>query len=458
MSGVTATEGHQPQLASGKRRFGAGRFAHLFEQGPNLRDLAGAAADQQLAIGHVGVDAWTLLGILAKQFADGQHGQLRIDHAELDDFDRLRVAPHLFDRRANRSLFPWPGKRDQVARLRVGGQPNARRLGQQRLHHLQHRFGIGRSDVIDFELQGRLGSRFGRLAKSRLVDRFQHLRHLPEPLGTSGGQQPQTDRVGGQPQRTVRRRVGAFRDLEDLTQQRDGLLRTDAAQVKPSKFLLRRITGEIGSTEHVANLPQSTAGLGDHQLPRLGQQDDFSVWPQQFFNFLLRLFGSQVLQLKTRANQFILAAAVKLFRRNARDHRRRNLIFEIDHQEHPIAKHERVALGQQDAVEDVHGLGRRVAAVVLVVERSFRRSVEDQRVARLLGEPIQNVGPGLIPKTEPQPFRLGRGRRGRRGGRCRLGAELRGKARVPGRLGAGRAGAHARTGNTEDEYYNAKTA
>ena len=114
--------------------------------------------------------------------------------------------------------------------------------------------------------------------------------------------------------------------------------------------------------------------------------------------------GADPLQRKQHFDQLKLAALVDFLHRHLVHEVRRNLVLQIDQDQHPIPADQGVALGQEDAVQQIDGLGRRVLAVVGVVERPFGRSVGHERQVGVLGKPVEDVLPRLVAETELQEF------------------------------------------------------
>ena len=149
-----------------------------------------------------------------------------------------------------------------------------------------------------------------------------------------------------------------------------------------------------------ADRPQPAGRFGDLDLPRLRQRDDFALRAQDRLHFFGRLLGRHVPHREQHADELVFAALVELRQRHVGHEVRRNAVFEIHEHEHPAAADERVALGEQHAVEHVERFGRRVAACVAIVERAGRRRLDEQRQAGLIGEPVQHVLPGLVAEIE----------------------------------------------------------
>ena len=166
--------------------------------------------------------------------------------------------------------------------------------------------------------------------------------------------------------------------------------------------------GLLDGVDDRANRPQPAGRFRDLNLPRLRQRDDFALRAQQRLHLLGGLFGRHVPHREQHANQLVFAALVELGQRHVGHQIRRNAVFEIHEHEHPAAADERVALGQQHAVEHVERFGGRVASRVAVVERAGRRRFHQQRQAGLLGEPIQHFLPRLVAEIERELGVVGR--------------------------------------------------
>ena len=386
-------------------------FAKLVQQLTNLGDLAGGAADEQAARRQVSIDTRCLrirlFIVAAEELVDRDDRNLRIDVRQGDDIDLLRFLLHLVDRGANRGLLRRRGERNDFSTLFIGRQDHVRVVVQQRLQHLHNHVWIGGCDRIDFQLRCTVDAA-GRLGH---IDQSQNLRQPGRLLGCAAEDHLFAVRAFGDLNGAVRRAERLGRNAEHLANRRHGRVERDVLERKlPHPG--RAGFGLFDRVHDRADRPQPPAGLGHLNLAGLRQRNGFALRPQQRLHFQRGLLGRHVPHRKQHADQLILAALVEFGQRHIGHQIRRNAVFKIHDNQHPPMADERVAFGQQHAVEHIERFGRRVGSRIGVVERARRRRLHQQRQAGLLGEPIQDILPRLVAEAESQ---LGVGRRNSRG-------------------------------------------
>ena len=217
------------------------------------------------------------------------------------------------------------------------------------------------------------------------------LRHIDQPqhffqpccmLGRAAEEQLFAGCALGDLQRAVGRAERLGRDAEHLANRRHRgverqVLELELAQPGVGKF------GLLDRVDDRANRPQPAGRFGHLNLPGLRQRDHLALRAQQRLNFLGGLLRRHVPHRKQHANQLVLAALVELRQRHVGHQVRRDAVFQIHDHQHPIAADQRVALGQQHAVEHVERFGRRVAPRIAVVERAGRRRFHRAATGRL---------------------------------------------------------------------------
>ena len=131
--------------------------------------------------------------------------------------------------------------------------------------------------------------------------------------------------------------------------------------------------------------------------------------PRSFLISAFNLFRFELLQIEDHPNHLEFAPAVERIDGHRGDQICRNAVFQVDQHQHAVAANERVALRQQNAIQQVDGFGGSVLVGVAVVERARRRRVHHQREVGLFCEPIEHVLPGLKTELEAELLRIARG-------------------------------------------------
>ncbi len=160
-------------------------------------------------------------------------------------------------------------------------------------------------------------------------------------------------------------------------------------------------------------------------------------------------FGIAAAQRQLDCHQFVLAAFFHFLQRHLGDQALGEFLRHIDQGQHAFAADERVAFGQQHAVQQIERFRHRVVAAVGIVEGPWRRGVQDERQVGLFGKPLQDIRPALVAEGETQPLFRRFGHRlgslaGGFGFGCfggRLGASAAGAGVASAGLGASAAGA-----------------
>jgi len=156
--------------------------------------------------------------------------------------------------------------------------------------------------------------------------------------------------------------------------------------------------------DHLLDVAHDARPIGDEQLLRRGNREEFVIGPQQ------RRHGGghgrrvAAAQRKFDRHQFVLAPLLDFLRRDFGDQPFRKLARQVDQGQHAFAADERVAFGQQHAVQQIERLRHRIVAVIRIVEGARRRGVQDERQVGLFRKPLQHIRPALVAEGKLQPL------------------------------------------------------
>ncbi len=142
------------------------------------------------------------------------------------------------------------------------------------------------------------------------------------------------------------------------------------------------------------------------ELSCLGQHDYFPLRTDHLLDLGCRFLRLELLELKQHADQLEFASLVEFLQGNRRNKVFGDSIFQVDHKQHPFPANECVALDQEDAIEQIDRLGRRIGSVIGVVQGAGRWGVHDQREIGLIGKPLEYFLPRLITKRKSQQLGL----------------------------------------------------
>ncbi len=132
--------------------------------------------------------------------------------------------------------------------------------------------------------------------------------------------------------------------------------------------------------------------------------------PSSFLISAFHFLRFELFQIEDHSNHLEFAPAVERIDGHRGDQICRNAVFQVDQHQHAVAANERVALRQQDAIQQVDGFGGSVFVGVAVVERARRDRIHHQREVGLFCEPIEHVLPGLKTELEAELLRIRGGR------------------------------------------------
>ncbi len=385
----------EPQLGRVGPRLGR---LQLFHNGLDLFVLAGQGQHDQTVRFRVVID----FRAREKRLEHAHHGR-GISPRDGINLHRGRFIgvgnpSQLLDRRLDDLVFRVGGKRQQLGRVLVVGEHRARN------HRLQGRheagFGRGRLPAGNNRAHA-IGLQVPLLFRRKLgVHVLQHA--LDYFLKSGRGVNRQLPATG-----VVGNRGRAGHRAEHLLHRRGVRLLGEWIELQLRRRRCGFRFGLLGRwlryrLDHRADRPHHARRIGHQQLPRRRQRHHLAVRSQQRRDLVLHHRGILAAQGKLHGDQLEPSPLVQFVQLDPRDHPLRNALRKVDHHQHLVAANQRVTLGQKHPVEDVDRLGGRVLAGVGVVERARRRLVDHQRKVRLLGKPLQHVGPKLEAKVEPQ--------------------------------------------------------
>ena len=342
----------------------------------------------------------------------------RIDAGQAIDLQLRRLdriadgaAPQLVHRGADRLVFGGRGPGDHGGSVFL---ERDERLGNEGFEHLgQFRRGRGGGhrlgQLVQFHAAFAIGGRGGRG-----LDLVQHRLDL----GVLG-----RGRVGVHlVQIRVHDELDAAHQLFQQLHLRFRVHHVDRIDLQLLGFRFRRRGRRGGSLrfrqrlDDLLHIGHDARPVGDEQLSGRDDGQDRVVGSQQRLDGRDGRDGIAAAQRELDSHQLVLAAFLGLFDRHLGDQAFGKLAGQIDQGQHAFAANQRIAFGQQDAVQQIERLGHRVIATIGIVERSRRGRVQHERQVGLLGEPLQDVRPALVAEIEPQAFfGVGRSRIGRCG-------------------------------------------
>ncbi len=320
-------------------------------------------------------------------------GRVRLGEAidiELPDSLHGRGRPELLHQGLDRLVLRGNCPGDQLAAPRV-----------------QRQFGIG-NDGIQVLHQLRAAVLVDRVGlQAGLLLRRQAGPHLLQD-GLDAGLHARTavaiDLLGPQVQCKGRRRIQCLEDFQ-------GRLRVRSLDRVNFQYRLlrraglghgrrRRLDGK--RIDHHLDRLHNPRPIRDEELARTRQGNRLAVRPEKRLDFSLHRRGRSPLQGKEHADHLEFPALPQFVQRDPRDQTLGDPFRDVDNQEHLLAVDQGESLGQQNAVDQVDGLGGRELAGVGVVEGPRRRVIQHQRQTRLPGKLLQHVHPFLIAVGEPQ--------------------------------------------------------